>query len=58
MHSIEAHRREREIHWFDFAQSYLAVVRDAVRQAPHDRELRQLMVEMEAAMATQPGPAQ
>lgn len=58
MHHAEARRREREIHWFDYAQSYLALVRDAVRQAPHDRELRELMADMEATMAAQRKRAQ
>lgn len=53
MRYTEAHRRLREIHWFDHAESYLALVRDALRQDPQDRELRELMAEMEAAMAAQ-----
>ena len=53
MRYTEAHRRLREIHWFDHAESYLALVRDALRQDPQDRELRELMTEMEAAMAQQ-----
>ena len=52
MLQAEAHRREREGHWFDHASSYLALVRDALRRDPHDREMRELMAEMEAAMAT------
>jgi len=53
MRYSEAHRRLREIHWFDHAESYLALVRDALREDPQDRDLRELMAEMEAAMATQ-----
>lgn len=53
MRYTEAHRRLREIHWFDHAESYMALVRDALRQDPQDRELRELMSEMEAAMADQ-----
>ena len=43
MRYTEAHRRLREIHWFDHADSYLAVVRNAVQEDPHDKELRELM---------------
>jgi superoxide dismutase len=53
MRYTQAHRRLREIHWFDHADSYLAVVRDAVQEAPHDRELRELMTAMENAIAEQ-----
>ncbi len=53
MRYTEAHRRLREIHWFDHAESYMALVRDALRQDPQDRQLRELMSEMEAAMAQQ-----
>jgi len=37
MRYTEAHRRLREIHWFDHADSYLAVVRDAVQEDPRTR---------------------
>ena len=37
MLQAEAHRRERESHWFDHASSYLALVRDALRRDPHLR---------------------
>lgn len=50
---IEAHRRLRESRWHDHAKSYLALVRDALHQDPHDQELRELMAEMEAAIAAQ-----
>jgi len=53
MRYTEAHRRLREIHWFDHADSYLAVVRDAVQEDPHDKELRELMTAMESAIAAQ-----
>jgi hypothetical protein len=52
-----AHVRLREFHWLSHADHYLALVRDAVEKNPHDDELRELMVAMEAAMAAQPkGP--
>jgi len=53
MRYTEAHRRLREIHWFDHADSYLAVVRDALQEDPHDKELRELMTAMENAIAAQ-----
>jgi hypothetical protein len=53
MRYTEAHRRLREIHWFDHADSYLAVVRDAVQEDPHDKELLELMMAMENAIAAQ-----
>jgi predicted alpha/beta hydrolase family esterase len=53
MRYTEAHRRLREIHWFDHADSYLAVVRDALQEDPHDKELRELMAAMENAIAAQ-----
>ena len=58
MLQAEARRRERESHWFDHAGGYLALVRDALRRDPHDREMRELMAEMEAAMAAQRKRAQ